>query len=81
MGTKDAKRRLGDLRWLMESVEEAVRGGGAWSESPSEAVVRDMFVLGGPAIALPTVTSRKRKRRNNQLDWKTVAKELRLGAS
>merc|ERR1712107_465342 len=73
--SKDAKKRLCDLRLLMDSIKQKCVEWNLWSEwgpdvPPDVTLVRDMFTAVWPEFQAPIV-GEKRCRRSVQTTWRT----------
>jgi hypothetical protein len=79
MGTRNLRKRLSDLRFLMRKIEQLVKAVDAsmWVDTPSIQKTIDMFALAEPGLELANVSEQKRKRRCGQLCWITVVDEIR----
>jgi hypothetical protein len=72
----NSKKRFSEYRKLMEMLEQAVRDRGLWKDNPDIRETVLMYQAVKDVIELPTITPKGRKRRNAQLQWKTVYKKL-----
>jgi hypothetical protein len=78
--TIGAKRRFSDFVFLNRKIEDFVKSNGKWVENPTAIDVNMMYETGKEAVELPDKTLKNRNRRNPQLSWTTVVKELRKQA-
>jgi hypothetical protein len=78
LGPKENKRkRLSDLRFLMQKLEARATELGIQTENVSMLDAASIFDQCKCAIAVDEETPRERRRRSAQLDWLTVANLLR----
>ena len=73
-----SRKRLSELRFVMEKAEAKVRDAGLWKDDMSVAEATAAFAEIDNMLGLPTETPGKgKKRRTREIQWTTVAKELR----
>jgi hypothetical protein len=79
LNIKDSKKRLSDLRFIMHMLEEKAQEEGVWSgQRPSLLQANEMYDACKIVVEVPIETeNKKRKRRREQLTWRTVVNLLR----
>ncbi|KAI8895224.1 hypothetical protein BC833DRAFT_651416 [Globomyces pollinis-pini] len=75
--SKNLRKRLSDLRFLMGKVEKAVQTANQFIANPSLEEANSMYEIGKFAISIPEFTEKNRKRRQPQLTWGYVAQKVR----
>jgi hypothetical protein len=77
MPSKNLRKRLSDLRFLMGKIDDAVQAANMFITDPTleEAIV--MYEIGRSVIAIPELTPQNRKRRQPQLTWGYVVQKVR----
>jgi len=73
--SRNLKKRLSDLNFLMKPIEAKLRADNLWKNSPSFEEANQMFLHGQTAI-MPSVPN-QRKRRYAEIQWRTVVNALR----
>ncbi len=71
------KKRLCDLKFLMNRIEERAKALGIYHRHPTVKEAIEIFDKCSDCIALPEESVKKRKRRYSQLAWITVSTLLR----
>ena len=75
--TKNKRKRLSDLRYLMKRIEARADELGLCYKNPSIHEANEIFRRCSSAIEVEEETPRKRQRRNTQIGWLTVVSLLR----
>jgi len=75
--SENLRRRLEEFNNLFLPVEQAVKAANAWVDNPSPEQLTHMFNIGKSAIDIGAVTAKGRKRRVDQLLWRTHHKEYK----
>lgn len=72
------RKRYSDYKFIMMIIQSAAIDTGTWIRPATAIQANRMFTLNENALRLPAVTSKNRERRIGQLQWTSVAKELRM---
>jgi hypothetical protein len=74
---KNQRKRLSDLKWIMQKMETNIKGQNRWTDNPTLLQVNDMFDIGFAGLGLIDTTLTNRTRRLGEMKWNTVVKVLR----
>ncbi|KAG7357686.1 hypothetical protein IV203_002374 [Nitzschia inconspicua] len=73
MPSKNMRKRLSDLRYLMQLVEKRVEEQGKWIANPSIEQSNEMFEVGKDVLDISVVSEKGRKRRGLQMKWTSTS--------
>ena len=79
MKDRNMQKKLGEFKFLMKAIEDDVRGRDQWIENPTIEQANQMLISACEANhdIFPGSSPENRKRRLSQLQWTTLAKDLR----
>jgi hypothetical protein len=80
MPTISAKKRLSDVRNLMDRIVKKAKSEDKWVANPTVAQVNEMFASAADVLEVSEQTAKGRKRRRGQLKWNTHLDLLRAKA-
>ncbi|KAG7340343.1 hypothetical protein IV203_023886 [Nitzschia inconspicua] len=77
MPSTNMRKRLSDLRYLMQLVEKRVEEQGKWIANPSIEQANEMFEVGKDVLDISDVSEKGRKRRGLQMKWTSMVTQVR----
>ncbi|KAG7371051.1 protein-L-isoaspartate O-methyltransferase [Nitzschia inconspicua] len=76
MPSTNMRKRLSDLRYLMQLVEKRVEEQGKWIANPSIEQANEMFEVGKDVLDISDVSEKGRKRRGLQMKWTSMVTQF-----
>ncbi|KAG7355328.1 D-tyrosyl-tRNAtyr deacylase [Nitzschia inconspicua] len=77
MPSTNMRKRLSDLRYLMQLVEKMVEEQGKWIANPSIEQANEMFEVGKDVLDISDFSEKGRKRRGLQMKWTSMVTQVR----